>query len=135
MISGAIDDSQLTSSSVYPAEWDAGCAERNARVYLPNRLAWCARYKSASEWLQVDLGVLSKVVNKYDNFVSMTAASLLQHLRGGPKNFAHYCMQLQLHQILTTFQNFFTVGIGIKFVITLSVKDLTTPRLCRYTTL
>ena len=61
MISGAIHDRQLTSSSVYPAEWDRACAERHARVYLPNQLAWCARYKSASEWLQIDLGVLTKV--------------------------------------------------------------------------
>jgi hypothetical protein len=61
MMSHAIQDFQITSSSVYPAEWDRGCAERHARVYLPNGLAWCAKYKSASEWLQVDLGVLSKV--------------------------------------------------------------------------
>ena len=63
MMSGAIDDGQLTSSSVYPAAWDRACAERHARLYLPNRLAWCARYKSASEWLQIDLGVLTKVVS------------------------------------------------------------------------
>ena len=63
MTSGAIHDCQITSSSVYPAEWDRGCAERHARVYLPNRLAWCARYKSASEWLQIDLGVLTKVIH------------------------------------------------------------------------
>ena len=35
--------------------------ERYARVYLPNGLDWCARYNSASEWLQVDLGILTKV--------------------------------------------------------------------------
>jgi len=62
MISGAIHDARLTSSSVYPAEWDRGCALRHARLYLPDQLAWCARYKSASEWLQVDLGVLTKVL-------------------------------------------------------------------------
>lgn len=63
MISRAISDWQVTSSSVYPPEWDRMCAERFARVYLPNGLGWCARYKSASEWLQVDLGVLSKVTS------------------------------------------------------------------------
>jgi len=71
MITGDIHDSQLTSSSVYPAEWDRGCAERNARVYLPNGLAWCARYKSASEWFQIDLGVITKV--------SLTKKSILDH--------------------------------------------------------
>jgi len=63
MISGDIHDCQVTSSSVYPAEWDRGCAEQNARLYLPNGLAWCARYKTPSEWLQIDLGVLTKVIN------------------------------------------------------------------------
>jgi len=62
MITGRVGDSQITSSSVYPADWDADCAERYARVYQPDRRAWCAKHKSASEWLQVDLGVASKVV-------------------------------------------------------------------------
>jgi len=61
MITGKIADWQITSSSVYPVEWDKHCAERYARVYQPDRLGWCAKYKSASEWLQVDLGVASKV--------------------------------------------------------------------------
>ena len=61
MISGRISDWQITSSSVYPVEWDGDCAERYARVYQADRLGWCAKYKSASEWLQVDLGVVSKV--------------------------------------------------------------------------
>jgi len=83
MTSGAIHDCQVTSSSVYPAEWDRGCAERHARVYLPNRLAWCARYKSASEWLQIDLGVLTKVF-----FSRMTLVMLLFNVR------SQYCFTL-----------------------------------------
>ena len=62
MITGKIADWQITSSSVYPVDWDKDCAERYARVYQPDRLGWCAKYKSASEWLQVDLGVASKVI-------------------------------------------------------------------------
>ena len=30
-------------------------------MYQPNGLGWCAKYKSSSEWLQVDLGVTAKV--------------------------------------------------------------------------
>jgi len=43
-------------------------------------------------------------------------------LPGGPKNFAHFLYALQLHQILTNFQTFFTVRIRIKFVAILSLK-------------
>jgi len=63
MITGQITNLQITSSSVYPVEWDKDCAERYARVYQPDQLGWCAKYKSASEWLQVDLGVASKVLD------------------------------------------------------------------------
>jgi len=62
MITGQIADRQITSSSVYPVEWDVDCAERYGRVYEPDRLGWCAKYKSASEWIQIDLGVASKVL-------------------------------------------------------------------------
>ena len=61
MITGAIQDWQITASSTYPQEWDKGCHERYGRVYQPNGLGWCAKYKSSSEWLQVDLGVAAKV--------------------------------------------------------------------------
>jgi lactadherin len=61
MITGQIRDWQITSSSVYPKEWDKDCDERYGRVYQQDRRGWCAKYKSASEWLQVDLGVASKV--------------------------------------------------------------------------
>jgi lactadherin len=30
-------------------------------VYQPNGYSWCAKYKSPSEWLQVDLGVAAKI--------------------------------------------------------------------------
>ena len=61
MIQGEIQDWQITASSTYPQEWDKGCHERYGRVYQPNGLGWCAKYKSSSEWLQVDLGVAAKV--------------------------------------------------------------------------
>jgi len=61
MTTGEISDSQLTSSSTYPSKWDVKCHERYGRIYQPNGQAWCAKYKSASEWLQVDLGVPAKV--------------------------------------------------------------------------
>jgi lactadherin len=61
MISGDIQDWQLSASSSYPQEWDKNCHERFARVYQPNGRGWCARYKTSSEWLQVDLGVAAKI--------------------------------------------------------------------------
>ncbi|XP_012937328.1 lactadherin, partial [Aplysia californica] len=61
MITGSISDWQISSSSTYPSEWDRGCHEKYARLYLPNKLGWCAKYKSSSEWLQVDLGVAARV--------------------------------------------------------------------------
>ncbi|KAH9519215.1 hypothetical protein Btru_074986 [Bulinus truncatus] len=61
MITGTINDWQISSSSTYPSEWDRGCHEKYARLYLPNKLGWCAKYKSSSEWLQVDLGVAARV--------------------------------------------------------------------------
>ncbi|XP_064634109.1 lactadherin-like isoform X3 [Lineus longissimus] len=61
MINGDIQDWQITASSTYPQEWDKACHERFARLYQPNKYGWCAKYKSSSEWLQIDLGVVSKV--------------------------------------------------------------------------
>lgn len=61
MTTGRIQDSQITASSNYPPEWDKGCQEKYARVYQPNGVGWCAKFKSSSEWLQVDLGVPAKV--------------------------------------------------------------------------
>ena len=64
MISGDIQDWQLSASSSYPQEWDKNCHERYARLYQANGRGWCARYKTSSEWLQVDLGVAAKVSDK-----------------------------------------------------------------------
>ncbi|XP_060555094.1 lactadherin-like isoform X1 [Ruditapes philippinarum] len=61
MITGEMKDWQITASSAYPYEWDNKCREKYARVYLENKYGWCAKYKSSSEWLQVDLGVASRV--------------------------------------------------------------------------
>lgn len=61
MITGEIQDWQISASSTYPNEWDKGCHERYARLYQPSGLSWCAKYKAPSEWLQVDLGVAAKV--------------------------------------------------------------------------
>nr|CAH8853632.1 unnamed protein product [Trichobilharzia regenti] len=61
MISGTIADWQITASSTYPTSWVKGCEERNARLFRQNGLAWCAKFKSSSEWLQIDLGVQALV--------------------------------------------------------------------------
>lgn len=61
MISGEIQDWQISASSTYPQEWDKACHERFARLYQPNGRGWCAKYKTSSEWLLVDLGVAAKV--------------------------------------------------------------------------
>lgn len=61
MISGEIRDWQITASSTYP---DYDCHEKNARVYQTFDRAWCARHKSDSEWLQIDLGIPAKVNRK-----------------------------------------------------------------------
>lgn len=61
MITGDIQDWQITASSSYPQEWDEGCHERYGRIYQPDGHGWCAKYKSSSEWLQVYLGVAAKV--------------------------------------------------------------------------
>jgi len=61
LITGDIQDWQISASSTYPSNWDPACHERYGRVYQPNGVAWCAKHKSSSEWLQVDLGLASKV--------------------------------------------------------------------------
>ena len=72
MISGEIKDWQISSSSTRPSydldyrprrSSSSSCHEQHARVYQPNGLAWCAKYKTSSEWLQIDLGVVAKVLN------------------------------------------------------------------------
>lgn len=60
-MTGDIGDWQVSASS--HLDTDARCHERYGRVYQPNMYAWCPKYKSPSEWLQVDLGLLTKVHN------------------------------------------------------------------------
>lgn len=69
---GVVSDSQISASSTYPPNWDAGCSERYGRVYQPDGRGWCAKFKSASEWLQVDLGLPSKV-----NIINASLATLI----------------------------------------------------------
>lgn len=70
MISGEIRDWQITASSTL---WDPDCHEKNARLYQSTDRAWCARHKSDSEWLQIDLGIAAKVCRTfYDEFVGYT---------------------------------------------------------------
>ena len=57
MISGEIKDWQLSTSST---SRERTCHERHARLYEPNGRAWCANYKTSSEWIQIDLGVAAK---------------------------------------------------------------------------
>ena len=64
MITGEVQDWQISASSTYPQDWDRACHERYARVYQPNGVAWCAKHKSASEWIQVDLGLAAKVSDR-----------------------------------------------------------------------
>ena len=56
---------------------------------------------------------------------------LLTNIQGGPKNGTVCVERLNFCQILTDFQNSFTVRIGKKFVIALSLKDPATLQVCR----
>jgi hypothetical protein len=58
MTNGDIRDWQITASSTLS---DIDCHEKNARLYQSLDRAWCARHKSDSEWLQIDLGITAKV--------------------------------------------------------------------------
>jgi hypothetical protein len=64
MSNGEIKDWQITASSTYPAMWDMECHEKYSRIYIENGKAWCAKHRSDSEWLQIDLGVAAKVILK-----------------------------------------------------------------------
>ena len=54
---GDVKDWQISASSTFPSD----CHQRYARLHLQNGYSWCARYKAATEWLQVDLGLAAKV--------------------------------------------------------------------------
>ncbi len=58
MMNGEIRDWQITASST---RRNSNCHEKNARLYQSFDRAWCARQKSDSEWLQIDLGIAAKV--------------------------------------------------------------------------
>jgi hypothetical protein len=62
MINGEIRDWQITASSTL---LDYDCHEKNARLYQSSDRAWCARHKSDSEWLQIDLGITAKVSRRF----------------------------------------------------------------------
>ncbi|VDO13375.1 unnamed protein product [Rodentolepis nana] len=63
MISGAITDAQISASSFMDeGDWAINsCSPNNARPFLTNGLAWCPKYKSSTEWLQIDLGVRATI--------------------------------------------------------------------------
>ena len=61
MSNGDIKDWQITASSSYPSAWDSDCHQKYSRIYLENGKAWCAKHRSDSEWLQIDLGVAAKI--------------------------------------------------------------------------
>ena len=61
MANGEIKDWQIKASSSLPTAWDVNCHEKYSRLYAENGRAWCAKQKSDSEWLQIDLGVAAKV--------------------------------------------------------------------------
>ena len=63
MSNGDIKDWQISASSTYPTMWDPNCHEKFSRIYMDNGKAWCAKHRSDSEWLQIDLGVAAKVKN------------------------------------------------------------------------
>ncbi|PSN38913.1 hypothetical protein C0J52_16372 [Blattella germanica] len=61
LMSGTVHDWQLSASSSYPADRDPECHVKYARLHQPRGRAWCAKYKSANEWILVDLGVAAQV--------------------------------------------------------------------------
>ncbi|XP_014668080.1 PREDICTED: lactadherin-like [Priapulus caudatus] len=61
MTTGYIKDWQIAASSSSALELDKHSREKYARPYLPNGFAWCAGGNASSEWLLIDLGVMSKI--------------------------------------------------------------------------
>lgn len=91
MMSGNIQDWQISASSTTPTDWDSGCHERFARLYLDKARSWCADYKAPSEWLQIDLGVASKVSSP--TLTTMLCCSrhlCLLHMASSVKPEVHY---------------------------------------------
>jgi hypothetical protein len=61
MSSGEIKDWQISASSSYPPAWDPDCHQKYSRIYSKSGMAWCAKHRSDSEWLQIDLGVAGRI--------------------------------------------------------------------------
>ncbi|XP_055929777.1 lactadherin-like isoform X2 [Argiope bruennichi] len=57
LMTGAVQDWQISVSSMADHRKDPGCHMRYGRIYQPPGRAWCAGRKAAMEWIQVDLGV------------------------------------------------------------------------------
>ena len=78
MMNGEIRDWQITASS---SLWDSDCHEKHARLYQPADRAWCARQKSDSEWLQIDLGIAARVSRDVADRAEITPGLVSADLR------------------------------------------------------
>lgn len=62
MMTGEVQDWQISVSSTTDHRKEPGCHMRYARIYQPPGKAWCSGRKAALEWIQVDLGVSATVM-------------------------------------------------------------------------
>ncbi|XP_076341698.1 lactadherin-like isoform X2 [Tachypleus tridentatus] len=60
---GAVEDWQISASSTKSSKEAPSCSMRYARIFQPTGNAWCAGNKRPLEWLQVDLGVPTKITS------------------------------------------------------------------------
>ncbi|XP_072028746.1 uncharacterized protein [Amphiura filiformis] len=60
---GRILDNQLTASTVWPSDgnYKPSNARLNRQTQYPSGGSWIAQYNDADQWIQVDLGVLTRV--------------------------------------------------------------------------
>lgn len=61
-IGGGGGGANLAGSNPHLASSGA-CQPKHARLYQSGSRAWCAKHRAAGEWILVDLGVVSQVVN------------------------------------------------------------------------
>lgn len=61
MSNGEIKDWQISASSTNHYAWEQSCHEKHARIYGEQGKSWCPKHRSDAEWLQIDLGVASKI--------------------------------------------------------------------------
>ena len=59
---GRIPNSAMVASSMYDARHASWRGRLNMQIVKGSYGAWCARYNNAFQWLQVNLGYLSRVV-------------------------------------------------------------------------